>query len=102
LLLAETGIIALAPPGDQEEARSHPMRVLPMRLDMLSDLPAVCVLGRGVAYPTRLRLAVELTARNPHSGTTSAMKCEYDSVLLNAQTPLAVLDFQPQHCEPHP
>jgi hypothetical protein len=29
------------------------------------------------------------------------MTCEYDSVLLDAQTPLAVLDFQLQHGEPH-
>jgi hypothetical protein len=72
-----------------------------MRLDMLSDLPAIRVLGRGVTGPTRLRLVVELTARNPHTDTTSVMRCEYDSVLLDAQTPLAVLDFQLQHREPH-
>ena len=72
-----------------------------MRLDMLSDLPAIRVLGRGVTEPTRLRLVVELTARNPHTDTTSVMTCEYDSVLLDAQTPLAVLDFQLQHGEPH-
>jgi hypothetical protein len=29
------------------------------------------------------------------------MACEYDSVRLDAQTPLALLDFQPQHGELH-
>ena len=52
--------------------------------------------------PTHLRLAVELTARNPHTDTTSVMTCEYDSVLLDVKTPLAVLDFQLQHDEPAP
>ena len=64
------------------------------------DLPVIHVLGRGVTEPTRLRLVVELTARNPHTDTTSVMTCEYDSVSLDAQTPLAVLDFQLQQGEP--
>ena len=101
LLLADTGIIVLTSLRDRADASSHPMRVVPMRLDMLSDLPAIHVLGRGVTEPTRLRLVVELTARNPRTDTTSVMTCEYDSVLLDAQTPLAVLDFQLQHDEPH-
>jgi hypothetical protein len=101
LLLADTGNIVLTSLRDHADARSHPMRVIPMRLDMLSDLPAVRVLGRGVTEPTRLRLVVELTARNPHTDTTSVMTCAYCSVLLDAQTPLAVLDFQLQHRAPH-
>jgi hypothetical protein len=100
LLLADTGNIVLTSLGDHAAARSHPMRVLPMRLDMLSDLPAIRVLGRGLTEPTQLRLVVELTARNPHTDTTSVMTREYDSVLLDAQTPLALLDFQLQHVEP--
>ena len=99
LLLADTGIIVLTSLRDHAHTRSHPMRVLPMRLDLLSDLPAIRVLGRGVTAPTGLRLVVELTARNPHTDTTS-VTCEYDSVLLDAQTPFAVLDFQLQHGEP--
>ena len=102
LLLADTGNIALTSLGDHADARSHPMRVIPMRLDMLSDLPAIRVLGRGVTEPTQLRLVFELTARNPHTDTTSVMTCEYDSVLLDAQTPLAVLDFQLPHGETAP
>jgi hypothetical protein len=101
LLIADTGNIVLTSLRDHAAARSHPMRVLPMRLDMLSGLPVIRVLGRGVTVPTRLRLVVELTARNPHTDTTSVMRCEYDSVLLDAQRPLAVLDFQLQHGEPH-
>ena len=101
LLLADTGNIALTSLGDHADARSHPMRVVPMRLDMLSDLPAIRVLGRGMTEPTQLRLVVELTARNPHTDTTSVMTCEYDSVRLDAQTPLALLDFQLQHGELH-
>ena len=101
LLLADTGIIVLTSLRDRADASSHPMRVVPMRLDLLSDLPAIRVLGRGVTEPTRLRLVVELTARNPHTDTTSVMRCEYDSVLLDAQTPLAVLDFQLQPGQPH-
>jgi hypothetical protein len=101
LLLADTGSIVLTSWGDRGHIRSHPMRVVPMRLDLLSDLPVIRVLGRGVTEPTRLRLLVELTARNPHTDTTSVMTCEYDSVLLDAQTSLAVLDFQLQHGEPH-
>ena len=100
LLLADTGTIALTSLGDLADARIHPMRVVPMRLDMLSDLPAICVLGRGMTEPTQLRLVVELTARNPHTDTTSVMTCKYDSVLLDAQTPLVLLDFEPQHGEP--
>ena len=73
LLLADTGNIVLTSLRDHADARSHPMRVVPMRLDMLSDLPAIRVLGRGVTEPTRLRLVVELIARNPHTDTTSVM-----------------------------
>jgi hypothetical protein len=101
LLLADTGNIVLTSLRDHAVVRSHPMRVVPMRLDMLSDLPAIHVQGRGVTEPTRLRLVVELTARNPHTDTTSVITCEYDSVLLDAQTPLAVLDFQLQHRGTH-
>ena len=68
-----------------------------MRLDMLSNLPAIRLLGRGMAEPTQLRLVVELTARNPNTDTTTVMTCEYDSVRLDAQTPFALLDFQLQH-----
>ena len=99
LLLAETGNIALTSLGDRADARNHPMRVVPMRLDMLSDAPVIRVLGRGVTEPTQLRLVVELTACNPHSDTTSVMTCEYDSVRLDSQTPVALLDFQLQHGE---
>jgi hypothetical protein len=100
LLLAETGNIILTSFRDRADTRSHPMRVLPMRLGLLSDLPTVHVLGRGVAEPTRLRLVIELTARNLHTDTMSVMTCEYDSVLLDAQKPLAVLDFQLQQGDP--
>jgi hypothetical protein len=81
LLLADTGYIALTSLREHVDSHSHPMRVLPMRLDILSDLPAIRVLGRGVTEPTRLRLVVELTARNPHTETTSVLTCGYDSVL---------------------
>jgi hypothetical protein len=101
LLLADTGIIVLTSLRHRADASCHPMRVVPIRLDTLSDLPAVHVLGNGVTEPTRLRLGVELTARNARTDTTSVMRCEYDSVLLDAQTPFAVLDFQLQHDEPH-
>ena len=99
LLLADTGNIAMTSLGDHTDARNHPMSVVPMRLDLLSDLPAIRVLGRGVTEPTRLRLMVELTAHNPHTDTTSVMTCEFDSVHLDAQTPFALLDFQLQHVE---
>jgi hypothetical protein len=101
LLLADTGNIAVTSLGDHADARSHPMSVVPMRLDILSDPPAICVLGRGVIEPTQLRLVVKLTARNPHTDTTSVLTCEYDSVLLDAHTPLALLDFQLQPGGPH-
>jgi hypothetical protein len=99
LLLADAGNIVLTSLRDRADTCSHPMKVIPMRLDTLSDLPAVRVLGHGVTEPTRLRLVVELTARNPHTDTTSVMTCEYNPVLLDAQTPLAVMDFQLQHGE---
>jgi quercetin dioxygenase-like cupin family protein len=99
LLLADTGTIAMTSLGDHTDARSHPMSVVPMRLDLLSDLPVIRVLGRGVTEPTQLRLVVELTARNPHTDTTSVMTCEYYSVPLDSQTPLALLDFRLQHVE---
>jgi hypothetical protein len=99
VLLADTGDIALTSLGDHADARSHPMRVVPMRLDMLSEPPAIRLLGRGLTESTRLRLVVELTARNPHSDTTSVMTCEYHSVRLDAQMPVALLDFQLQHGE---
>jgi hypothetical protein len=102
LLLADTGNIVLTSLRDDADTHSHPMRVVPMRLDMLSDLPMIRILGRGVTEPTRLRRVVELTARNPHTDTTSMMTCEYDSVLLDAQTPLVVLDFELQHGEGPP
>ena len=56
LSLADTGTIALTSLGDHADARIHPMRVVPMRLDMLSDLPAICVRGRGMTEATQLRL----------------------------------------------
>jgi quercetin dioxygenase-like cupin family protein len=101
LLLADTGNIAMTSLGDHADARSHPMSVVPMRLDLLSDLPAIRLLGRGLTESTQLRLVIELTARNPHTDTTSVMTCEYESVLLDAQTPLALLEFQLRHDEPH-
>jgi quercetin dioxygenase-like cupin family protein len=100
LLLADTGNIPLASLGDHADAHHHPMSVVPMRLDLLSDLPAIRVLGRGVTEPTELRLVVELTGHNPHTDTTSVMTCRFDSILLDARTPLAVLDFQLQHGQP--
>ena len=99
LVLAESRNIALTAPRDHSHPRSHPMRVLPMRLDTLSELPAIRVLGHDLTEPIRLRLVVELTARNPHTATTAVMTCRYDSIPLDAQTPLAVLDFQLQHRE---
>ena len=72
-----------------------------MRLDTLSELPAIRVLGHDVTEPIRLRLVVELTARNPHTAATAVMPCQYDSIPLDAHTPHAVLDFQLQHREPH-
>jgi hypothetical protein len=100
LLLADTGVIAMRSLGHHRDARRHLMRVVPMRLDILSGLPAIRVLGRGVTEPMQLRLVVELTALNPHTATASVMTCEFDSVLLDARTPLAVLEFQLQHGQP--
>ena len=85
--------------GDHVDVRMPPDEGGTDALDMLSDLPAIRVLGRGMTEPTQLRLVVELTARNPHTDTTTVMTCEYDSVLLDAQTPFALLDFQLQHGE---
>jgi quercetin dioxygenase-like cupin family protein len=97
LLLADTGNIAMTLLGDHPDVRSHPMSVVPMRLDMLSDLPAIRVLGHDVTEPVQLQLVVELIAHNPHADTTLVMTCEFDSVVLDARTSLAVLDFQVQH-----
>jgi hypothetical protein len=97
LLLADTGAIAFSSLGDHADARIHPMRVLPMQLDALGDLPVVCVLGQGITGPTRLQLVVDLTARNPHTDETSVITCSYDSVVLDAKTPLVRLDFKPWH-----
>jgi hypothetical protein len=94
LLLADVGDIELASLGDHAGACSYPMRVVPMRLDMLSDLPAIRILGRGLTEPTQLRLRVELTACNPHTDTTTNMTCEYDSIRLDGRTPSALLEFQ--------
>jgi hypothetical protein len=97
LLIADVGDIALASLGGHAVARVYPMRVVQMRLDMLSDLPAIRVLARGLTESTKLRLGVELTARNPHTDDTTIMTCEYDSIRLDARTPSALLDFQLQH-----
>jgi quercetin dioxygenase-like cupin family protein len=99
LSLADTGAIPLTSLGDRADARIHPMSVVPMQLDMLSDLPSICVRGCGMTEPTQLRLVVELTARNPNTDITSVMTCKYDSVLLDAQTPLVMLDFELQDGE---
>jgi hypothetical protein len=100
LLLADTGNIALTSLGDHAHPHRHSMSVVPMRLDLLSDLPAIRVLGHGMTEPTQLRLVLELTARNPHNGTASVMRCAFDSVRLGPQTPLVLLDFDLQHVEP--
>jgi quercetin dioxygenase-like cupin family protein len=100
LLLADSGNIALTSLGDHPTARSHPMTVIPMRLDMLSELPVIRVSARGVTEPTQLQLVVELTARNPHTDAMAVMACEFDSVLLDAQTPRAVMDFVPPQRKP--
>jgi quercetin dioxygenase-like cupin family protein len=100
LLLADTGNIALTSLGDHAPAHSHSMSVIPMRLDILSDLPAIRVLGHGMTEPTQLQLVLKLAARNPHNGTASVMTCEFDSVRLDPQTPLALLEFDIQHVEP--
>jgi quercetin dioxygenase-like cupin family protein len=96
LLLADTGIIALASLGGRADARVHPMRVVPMQLDMLSDAPTICVRGRGMTEATQFRLVVELTARDPQTDAMSVITCKYSSVLLNPSAPLALMDFQPQ------
>jgi quercetin dioxygenase-like cupin family protein len=101
LVLADTGNIALKALGDHAHTHSHPMSVVPMRLDILSDLPAIRVLGHGMTQPTQLRIVLELTARNPHNGIASVLTCEFDSVQLCPQTPLALMDFDLQHVEPH-
>jgi quercetin dioxygenase-like cupin family protein len=100
LVLADTGNIALKSLGDHARTHTHPMSVVPMRLDILSDLPAIRVLGHGMTQPAQLQLVLELTARNPHNGTASVMTCGFDSVRLDPQTPLALLDFDLQHVEP--
>jgi hypothetical protein len=92
VLLADTGVFVLAS-HRRAAAIGHPMRVIPMRLDMLSYPPVVRVQGWGLTAPTRLRLLIELTVRNPNTGAASAMRCEYDSVLLEAEEPLVVLVF---------
>ncbi|MGY4649749.1 hypothetical protein ACVWWN_003545 [Mycobacterium sp. URHB0021] len=86
VLLADTGNIALTSLGGHGDARSYPMRVVPIRLDTLSDPPAIRVVGRGVTEPTQLRLVVELITWNPHTDTTSAMRCSHDSVRPDAQS----------------
>lgn len=100
VVLADTGYIALTSLGDHSRAHSHPMSVVPMRLDILTDLPAIRVLGHGMTEPAQLRLEVQLTARNPHTGTASVMTCVFDTVRLDPCTPLALMDFQLQHVEP--
>ncbi|OBF26017.1 hypothetical protein A5724_32450 [Mycobacterium sp. ACS1612] len=90
LLLADSGNIALSSVAEG----SHPMRVVPMRLDMLSELPTIRVVGLGITEPTELRLVVELTARNSDTGGTSAITCECDAVPLDPHMPVALLDFQ--------
>ena len=99
LLLADTGNIALSSVGSRALAQRHSMSVVPMRLDILSDLPAIRVLGHGMTEPTTLQIVLELTARNPHNGATAVMTCEFDSVRLNPETPLALMDFDLQHIE---
>jgi hypothetical protein len=68
---------------------------------MLSDPPTIRLLGHGLTEPTRLRLEVELTARDPQNDTTLVMTCEYDSIHLDGQTPLALLEFRLRHGELH-
>jgi hypothetical protein len=97
LLLADSGDIVLEPHADSADATTHEMTVVPMRLDMLADLPAIRVRATGVSEPTQLRLIVELTVRNPHTDATSRMTCEYESVRLDTLTSVALLDFQLQH-----
>ncbi|WP_396929220.1 hypothetical protein [Mycolicibacterium sp.] len=93
VLLADTGVVVLASHHRRAAAIGHPMRVIPMRLDMLSYPPVVRVQGWGLTAPTRVLLLIELTARNPNTGTTSVMRCEYDSVVLAAEEPRVVLVF---------
>lgn len=96
LLLGYTGDIALPTLGDHADPSRYRMRVVPLRLDILSGLPTILVVSRDVTQPTQLRLVIELTAHNPHTDTTSVMACEYDSVRLDALTPSALLDFRPR------
>ncbi len=103
VLLADTGRIALATLGDFTNKHSHSMSVIPMRLDMLSELPAIRVHAHDVAGPMRLSLAVELTAYNQHDGSTSVVTSRSDSVLLDAQMPSVALEFRlPQQYPGHP
>ncbi|MGV0786005.1 hypothetical protein ABQF33_03705 [Mycolicibacterium sp. XJ2] len=99
LLLGYTGDIALPSLSDHADACRYQMRVVPVRLDILSELPAVLVMGRDMIEPTQLRLAIEMTARNPRTDTTLVMACQYDSVRLDALTPATSMDFQPQRTE---
>ncbi|ABK71756.1 cupin domain-containing protein [Mycolicibacterium smegmatis] len=105
LLLADAGRIALDAPqntaGDGADPPRHPMRVIPMRLDILSELPTIRVSGRGMTESTQLRLVVELAASDPHNATTSVLKCELESVHLDPERPHISMDFHPQNVELH-
>ncbi|MGV9803622.1 hypothetical protein ACWDTP_36810 [Mycobacterium sp. NPDC003449] len=94
LLLADSGKVALSSRAGQADV---PMRVVPMRLDILSDLPTLRVQGHDVTERMQLRLAVKLTARNVHTAALSVLTCDYDSVDLDPLSPFAVLPFEPQH-----
>ncbi|MBU8832707.1 cupin domain-containing protein [Mycolicibacterium goodii] len=94
VLLADVGNIALGSFRDPADALSHPMRVIPMRLDILSDPPAVRVSGRGITGSTQLRLVVTLTACDPRTADTSVLTCQFDPVRLDPQKPYVSMDFR--------
>ncbi|BBX33250.1 cupin [Mycolicibacterium mageritense DSM 44476 = CIP 104973] len=99
LLLATTGNVAMPSVDDNTDTYTRSMSVVPMRLDVLSQVPEISVLAHGMTEPAELRLVVELAARNPQNHTASVLRCEFDSVRLDPQAPLARLEFEPQHVE---
>lgn len=103
LLLADAGRIALDALRDNArdgaDPLRHPMRVIPMRLDILSELPTIRVSGRGMTESTQLRLVVELAASDPHNATTSVLRSELESVHIDPESPHFSMDFHLQNVE---
>jgi hypothetical protein len=89
LLLADCADIALAEVADAPGQRRYEMVTTPLRLDTLSDDPAVTIRGSGIPEQTVILVAVQFNVDDRLNGRAFVVNHRFGEVRLGSQTPTA-------------